>query len=476
MIGSSADWKLTTTAYAHQRAAIEKLSQLIVGALFMDMGTGKTRTALELIWLRRKRIVKCVWCCPVSLMEETRREILRHTSCIDTDIHMVGPRTREENIPQAIWYLVGLESLGRSPRVAYVLDRLIDGGTFLVVDESTYIKGHRAKRTRRLIGFGTRAPYRLILTGTPIQQGIEDLYTQMEFLSPLILGYPSRHAFQSALAVFQDRKQAFPVEGVSLDEVCRAIAPYVYQVSKEDCLKLPPKLYRRILCSFSEEQTSLYQAVKTRFLDEINRYGLSDLNMAIFRLFSGLHAVSCGVLPSGFLGVRRLRNRRIDTLFNELRQFRTSHVIIWANYLESVAALNEALPTAFPQIPVYTLHGRVPATERAAKIDLWKKRGGVLVATQGTGGYGLTLTESHQVFFYSENWRYALRLQAEDRCHRIGQKDSVCYVTLQGESRFDERIRSALARKADALEELKREVRRLNGNRNAIRKLMEHAV
>ena len=66
MIGSSTDWKLTTTAYAHQRAAIEKLSQLKVGALFMDMGTGKTRTALELIWLRRKRIAKCVWCCPVS--------------------------------------------------------------------------------------------------------------------------------------------------------------------------------------------------------------------------------------------------------------------------------------------------------------------------------------------------------------------------------------------------------------------------
>ena len=77
------------------------------------------------------------------------------------------------------------------------------------------------------------------------------------------------------------------------------------------------------------------------------------------------------------------------------------------------------------------------------------------MATQGTGGYGLTLTESHRVFFYSENWRYALRLQAEDRCHRIGQKSNVYYTTLQGESRFDERIRSALTRKADALEELK---------------------
>ena len=57
----------------------------------MDMGTGKTRTALELVWLRRKRIAKCVWCCPVSLMEETKREILRHTSCLDTDIHMTRP-------------------------------------------------------------------------------------------------------------------------------------------------------------------------------------------------------------------------------------------------------------------------------------------------------------------------------------------------------------------------------------------------
>ena len=75
MIGLNADWKLTTTAYAHQRAAIEKLSRLRVGALFMDMGTGKTRTALELVWLRRKRIAKCGWCCPVCVSGENfRRE------------------------------------------------------------------------------------------------------------------------------------------------------------------------------------------------------------------------------------------------------------------------------------------------------------------------------------------------------------------------------------------------------------------
>ena len=88
MFCSSSDWELTTEPYAHQRAAVEKLSRLNVGALFMDMGTGKTRTAIELVWLRRKLISKCVWCCPVSLKETVKREILRHSSCGDDDIHV----------------------------------------------------------------------------------------------------------------------------------------------------------------------------------------------------------------------------------------------------------------------------------------------------------------------------------------------------------------------------------------------------
>ena len=62
MFCSSSDWELTTEPYAHQRAAVEKLSRLNVGALFMDMGTGKTRTAIELVWLRRKLISKCEMC------------------------------------------------------------------------------------------------------------------------------------------------------------------------------------------------------------------------------------------------------------------------------------------------------------------------------------------------------------------------------------------------------------------------------
>lgn len=476
MFCSSSDWELTTEPYAHQRAAVEKLSRLNVGALFMDMGTGKTRTAIELVWLRRKLISKCVWCCPVSLKETVKREILRHTSCRDEDIHVFGSKTRETNIPRVGWHIVGLESLGRAARVFSALGRLIDGGTFLIVDESSYIKGHKAKRTRRLTRLGVRAPYRLILTGTPITQGIEDLYAQMEFLSPRILGCPSWHSFRNMYAALpNDGERVERTENFS--EVCRNIVPYVYQISKEECLSLPPKTYRRVICKFSEEQTRLYQAVKSRFLEEMyGTYDPAGMGMAIYRLFSGLHSVSCGVLPAGFSGKKRLKNMRVEQLIELFRKVRTSHIITWVNYRESLAALGEALHAAFPEMPVCRIFGGLSPAVRTAQLDLWRKGGGVLLATQGTGGYGLTLTEADHVFFFSENWKYALRIQAEDRCHRIGQKRSVHYVTLQCECNLDERIRSALSRKADALEELKREIRRLNGDYGTIRKLVEQTV
>ncbi|MFR4119482.1 MAG: SNF2-related protein [Bilophila wadsworthia] len=66
------------------------------------------------------------------------------------------------------------------------------------------------------MGFGTRAPYRLILTGTPIQQGIEDLYTQMEFLSPLILGYPQGMPSRVLLLFFKTESRLFQLKASAL--------------------------------------------------------------------------------------------------------------------------------------------------------------------------------------------------------------------------------------------------------------------
>ena len=90
MIGLNADWKTDNDCLCPSAGGDRKAFAAQVEPCSWIWGTGKTRAALELVWLRRKRIAKCVWCCP-CLMEETKREILRHTSCIDTDIHTIGP-------------------------------------------------------------------------------------------------------------------------------------------------------------------------------------------------------------------------------------------------------------------------------------------------------------------------------------------------------------------------------------------------
>jgi len=179
---------IRTELMPHQATAVVKVLHSRIGALFMEMGTGKSRTAIELVARRLPRIDRVIWFCPVSLKETVRQEILKHTDCAPADIHVFSDRTNERNVPPALWHIVGIESMSLSDRVTLAVNKLITSRTFVILDESSYIKGHRAKRTMRITELSKRARYRLILTGTPLSQGVVDLFAQMRFLSPKILG------------------------------------------------------------------------------------------------------------------------------------------------------------------------------------------------------------------------------------------------------------------------------------------------
>ena len=184
---------LRTSLMPHQVAAVAKVLPSRIGALFCDMGTGKSRTSIELVSRRLERIDRVIWFCPVSLKETVRQEIIKHTDC--TDIHVFNGRTSEHNLPRALWYVVGIESMSSSNRVVLAVDKLVTTRTMIILDESSYIKGHNSMRTQRLTYICQRARYRLILTGTPLSQGVVDLFAQMRFLSPKILGYNSFYSF-----------------------------------------------------------------------------------------------------------------------------------------------------------------------------------------------------------------------------------------------------------------------------------------
>jgi hypothetical protein len=140
-------FETTTELMPWQQAAVTKLQPTRVGGLFMEMGTGKTRTIIEIVRQRSHKIDRVVWFCPVSLKDTIRLEILKHTDC--KDIYQFDDKTIAETIPDVRWIIVGLESLSSSNRVTFGVNSLITEKTFVILDESSYIKGHKAKRTER---------------------------------------------------------------------------------------------------------------------------------------------------------------------------------------------------------------------------------------------------------------------------------------------------------------------------------------
>lgn len=471
------DWQTTTTLFDHQQPAVEKLRAARVGGLFMEMGTGKTRAAIELAWHRRDRVQRVVWFCPVSLKETIHYEIRKHTQ--GAAVYVFDDRTTAAGLPAAFWYIVGIESMSSSDRVTLAVNALIDDQTMVVVDESGYIKNHRARRTERITLLAERARYRLLLTGTPITEGAVDLYAQMRFLSPLILGYNSFYSFAANHLVF-DEETGRIVRTLNTRWLAKRVQPYVYQVTKAECLSLPPKLHEARYFSMSVEQAEAYWQAKQEILLSLEEGDVTE--HVIYRLFGALQQIVCGFWnrrdpATKQMELMHLHHRRITTLLAALRDIAAEEkVIIWSKYHYSIAEIVAALRDEFGPGATAEFHGRLSETARHEQLNRWRDRSSAaprfLIATQAAGGHGLTLNEASHVVFYSDEFSYANRLQAEDRCHRIGQQRPVTYVTLTCTASIDERIANALARKANAAAEFRHQVRQFRDDKGQVKELI----
>ena len=471
------NWQTTTALYDHQRRAVEKLRRTRVGGLFMEMGTGKTRTAIELAWLRRERVDHIVWFCPVSLKETIRYEIGKHTT--GAAVCVFGDRTTPSNLPEAFWYVVGIESMSNSDRVTLAASALISERTFVVVDESSYIKGYASRRTERITLLAERARYRLILTGTPVSQGVVDLYAQMRFLSPKILGYRSFCSFAANHLEYSDKYPGMVVRAHNTSLLAAKLAPYTYQVTKAECLDLPTKCYEARYCVLTGAQQAAYRQAKEELLRQMEETDDWD-SYVIFRLFGALQQIVCGFWnrfdpATGQRERLAFRHRRVETLLAALRDVPDGEkVIIWSKYHYAIREIVAALDGVYGAAATAEFHGRLSERERHAQTDRWRANTDCrfFVATQAAGGHGLTLNEAAWVVFYANEFKYATRLQAEDRCHRIGQERPVTYVDLICANTIDDRIARALARKADAAAEFQRQVDAVKDDRERVKEMI----
>lgn len=233
-----------------QKQAVKKLEQLRVGALFMEPGTGKTRTAIELINSSQADWV--LWIVPFQTKANLKAELQKWGL-------------------QKNYRIEGVESLSNSDRLYIELINQFKKyhKVFMVVDESLKIKNRHAIRSRRVMTLGKLTYYRLILNGTPLSRNILDLWEQMEFLSPLILNmtfyeYKNKFCEYSHFKDASGQKIEYIDGYANVEYLYSLIEPYVFDAKLN--LKIAENEKRVNYWVYNPDE---YQRLKRKLLQDI---------------------------------------------------------------------------------------------------------------------------------------------------------------------------------------------------------------
>ncbi|AZF90730.1 hypothetical protein CHPC877_0027 [Streptococcus phage CHPC877] len=365
-----------------QNQAFKKFKNLRVGALFMEQGTGKTRVALELI--RKTDADLALFFCPFS----TKNNLLSEIEKWGIDIEFM---------------VYGYETISSSD-TAYleVLNLVEDRNVFIVADESIFIKNESSKRYRRLLNIAKHSNYRLILNGTPITKDEWDIYNQMNFLSPKIIGMGRDQFLNTFFKKIKYKKRGqsarefYKLSEVNIDYLHRLIKPYIFECD----FKFDKKVnVENILVLASAGTRERYEFQKNKLLNSLMA-GESCVEQ-----FQNL-AVACF----------DDKNRH-----KEIASHLKGQIIVFCTLLSEVKHISE-------ETDCYVITGATAPKKRIEIINRFKEDDKPLLMTYGTGAFGLNLQFCNKIAFASIAFDYGKIDQAKSRIRRIGQERDIEYT------------------------------------------------
>lgn len=462
-----------TSPYPHQRQTLEKMFGDENHGLFCEMGTGKTKIVIdEISNLYRQNKIRCVvviapkgvyrnWYdkeIPTHMPNDIQHNTMYWTS---------SPTNKDKEKLQSLFvkqdrlmiFIVNTEALSTQKLPKYLKQfLLLHGDAYVAVDESTAIKSVKAKRTKTLLNLRPLIKYRRILTGSPVTQSVGDLYSQVSFLDSRLLGGVSYTGFKARYLITKtvnlDRIRYEQVVGQNDDLVRDELLPMLQQfctiLRKKDCLDLPPKIFLPRAVELTEEQKEHYGNMKqyamTFFEDNI------DVTVnSVLTVMTKLQQITCGFINDEDGKAIPIKNNRLDTLIEVLSEM-SGNVIIWSNFRFCIQDIQKRLKKEFPNCETFTYYGSTTTEERSRAVERFQESAGprkFFIGNPSTAGFGLTLTSSSEIVYYSNGFNLEHRLQSEDRAHRIGQKNAVTYVDLFCPGTIDEKVMKALSNKID---------------------------
>ena len=431
------------------------------------MGTGKTKISMDTAgWLFEKGEINFVLVVtPKGVTENWNPEITKHLpERILREVCVWKPsltKTKRAELHSLYapaedalkFLLMNVEAFSTFKGVSVAESFLKKFRVLMIVDESTTIKNRQSKRSKALCRLGELASFKRILTGSPVTRSPLDLYPQMYFLDPDILGFSSFYSFQARYAVVRRRSlgsHSFnEVMGYQrLDELTDKLAKNSFRIRKIDCLDLPDKVYIRREVELTPDQKQAYKQMSQLALALLKEGKLSSTKNVLTQIMR-LQQICLGHITDDEGMVHELKSNRMKELLEVIEELQ-GKVIIWATWTRDIRSIASALQDRYGIGTVARLHGETPDNERQGIVESFQDTSSklrFLVGHPRTGGHGLTLTAGSFCIYYSNSYDLELRIQSEDRAHRIGQLNKVTYIDLISSGTVDEKIVKALRAK-----------------------------
>lgn len=451
-------------------------------AFYMDMGTGKTKTSLDLFcgYYMDAKVERVLVVTKFSTRKNWEREVGIHCP-VETDVLVLDtgkPKAFDEwnaKLDGRLKFLiVGTESLAAGNAI-HLAKKFVDSSlrVGMIVDEAHMIKNHGAVRSKNCVTLGKSANYKVIMTGTPVANGPMDVFMQFEFLDPNIIGIGDFYSFRNRYAIMGGYEEKQIVGYQNLEELIELISPFVYQVRKSEVLtELPPKVYETREVQLTDEQKRLYRDIVKRDQTVSGDQGIT-VKTVLERMLR-LQEIAGGVItfernPDLFNTQKyehcRIpgKNPKVDELLAITEENEVS-TIVWCRFLEEIRMVAAALREKYGDDSVVEIHGGVSEMQRDYNVqNLFQTgRARFLVGNAATGGVGLNMTKAELVVYYSNSFSFTDREQSEDRAHRIGQTKSVTYIDIIAEGTVDGLIVDALKSKKDVSEFVRTTINSVN--------------
>lgn len=486
----SAVEKLTfkTPLWKHQAEGLRRADDAGSFAFLWEVGTGKTRAAIETCrahWARGlfafKSRPKILVLTPLITLENWKRELAEHMPEHRGICVLQGSQLKRRDIFRFASEK-GVHVFITNPE-ALLMEELVGmlekwAPDILIIDECHRFKNHTAKRSKVAARLARASSRRLLLTGTPITKDPMDVFAQWllldggETFGTNFFGFRAKYFWDKNAGM---PKQAYfpawvPKPG-AFEALSAKLGKYSMRVKKSECLDLPPLVKKQVFVPLSPVQERLYNDMKRDFIALVTQTEAAVATLAITKALRLMQIASGFVQTEDLSGESTARkqrsiegNPRAEALRELLAELCPDHkVIVWAVFKENYEAIRgvcDALGVKYVEV-----HGEIPNARKFENVDAFNKDPSVrvLIGHPRSGGIGINLVASDVSVVYSRTFSLEDDIQSEARNYRGGSEihEKVTRIDLVAAGTIDEEIAARLAQKQAVSEAVLRDIARV---------------